>query len=42
MRLKCLSSGFNFKLTEKNAAFAEAKFIFGGRDGFAIVGGIFF
>ena len=34
--------GFNFKFTEKNAAFAEAKFIFGGRDGFAIVGGIFF
>ena len=34
--------GFNFKFTESNAAFVEAKFIFGGWDGFAIVGGIFF
>jgi hypothetical protein len=34
--------GFNFKLTERNAAFVEAKFIFGGWDGFGIVGGIFF
>lgn len=34
--------GFNFKFTEKNAAFVEAKFIFGDWDGFAIVGGIFF
>jgi hypothetical protein len=34
--------GLNFKLTEKLLAFGEAKFIFGGWDGFAINGGIYF
>jgi hypothetical protein len=33
--------GFNFNLTEKNAAFVEAKFVFWGHDGFAINGGFF-
>jgi hypothetical protein len=37
-----LGGGFNFKLTERNAAFVEAKVILGGWDGFAINGGIFF
>ena len=34
--------GLNFNLTEKTAAFAEAKFIFGDWDAFAINGGIYF
>jgi hypothetical protein len=34
--------GFNFMLTESKAAFAEAKFVFGKWDGFAITGGIYF
>jgi hypothetical protein len=29
-------------LTESKAAFAEAKFVFGKWDGFAITGGIYF
>lgn len=34
--------GFNFMLTEKNAAFAEIKYIFGDWDGWSIMGGIYF
>lgn len=34
--------GFNFMLTDSKAAFAEAKFVFGSWDGFAIMGGIYF
>lgn len=34
--------GLSFMLTEKLAAFAEAKFVFGKWDGFAITGGIYF
>jgi hypothetical protein len=34
--------GLNFMLTEKLAAFAEAKFTFGKWDGFAIMGGVYF
>jgi hypothetical protein len=34
--------GVNFKLTEKNAAFGEVKYVFGGWDGWAFMGGIFF
>jgi hypothetical protein len=34
--------GLNFKLTEKTAAFGEAKYIFGSWDGWAFTGGIYF
>ena len=34
--------GLNFMLTDKLAAFGEAKFVFGSWDGFGFVGGIFF
>jgi hypothetical protein len=34
--------GVNFQLTEKTAAFGEVKYVFGGWDGWAFVGGIFF
>jgi hypothetical protein len=34
--------GLNFMLTEKMAAFAEAKFVFGDWDGLTIIGGIYF
>jgi hypothetical protein len=34
--------GLNFRLTEKTAAFAEAKYIFGDWDGWAFIGGIRF
>jgi len=34
--------GVNFMLTERTAAFAEAKFVIAGFDGFAIYGGIYF
>jgi len=34
--------GVNFRLTEKLAAFAEVKYVFGKWDGWAITGGIYF
>ena len=34
--------GFNFMLTEKSAAFLEAKFVISGFDGFTFAGGIYF
>jgi len=34
--------GVNFKLTEKTAAFAEGKYVFGDWDGWTFVGGIKF
>ena len=34
--------GLNFKLTEKTDAFAEAKYVFGSWDGWALIGGIYF
>lgn len=35
-------AGVNFMLTEKAAAFAEIKYVFGDWDGIAITGGIYF
>jgi hypothetical protein len=34
--------GFNFMLTEKLAAFAEVKYVFGDWDGWALTGGVYF
>ena len=34
--------GFNFMLTEKSAAFVEAKYVFTGWDGFGVAAGIYF
>jgi len=34
--------GLNFKLTDKLAAFAEGKYIFGSWDGWAFTGGVYF
>ena len=34
--------GLNFMLTERMAAFAEIKYVFGDWDGFTIMGGIYF
>ena len=34
--------GFNFKLTQQLAAFAEAKYVLFGWEGFAFVGGVYF
>jgi hypothetical protein len=34
--------GFNFMLTESNAAFAEVKYVFFGWEGWFITGGIYF
>jgi hypothetical protein len=34
--------GLNFNLTDNLAAFAEAKYVFFGWDGWAVVGGIYF
>lgn len=37
-----LGGGFNFKLTENNAAFAELKFVIGDWDGLTAIGGFYF